>query len=46
MAQAIVERLPRSDAEKEALIDGGYLLAQHMSWEVVAREQLLPAITS
>jgi hypothetical protein len=45
-ARAIIERLPRGDAEKDALIDSGYLLAQQMSWEVVAREQLLPALTS
>ena len=46
VARGIVERLPRNDAEKQVLIDNGYLLSQQMSWDVVAREQLLPAITS
>ena len=44
-AGAILRRLPRTDAQKSALIENGYLLAQQMSWDVVAREQLLPAIT-
>jgi hypothetical protein len=44
-ARTILERLPRNDAEKQVLIDDGYLLARQMSWDVVAREQLLPAIT-
>ena len=46
MAQAIIQRLPRNELEKNALIEAGYLLAQRMSWDVVAREQLLPAINS
>ncbi len=44
-ARAIMERLPRNDAEKQVLIDNGYLLSRQMSWDVVARAQLLPAIT-
>ncbi|HEY3340486.1 MAG TPA: hypothetical protein VGK81_00655, partial [Anaerolineae bacterium] len=44
-ARAIVARLPRNDAEKQVLLDNGYLLSSQMSWDVVAREQLLPAIT-
>ena len=46
VAQAIIQRLPRNELEKNALIEAGYLLAQRMSWDVVAREQLLPAINS
>ena len=45
VADALVQRLPRNDAQKNALIDTGYMLAQQISWEVVARELLLPAIT-
>jgi hypothetical protein len=44
-ARAIIARLPRNDTEKQMLLDNGYLLAQQMSWDVVARTQLLPAIT-
>ena len=45
VADAIAQRLPRTDAQKTALIDAGYMLAQQISWDVVARELLLPAIT-
>ena len=44
-ADAIAQRLPRTAAQKTALIEAGYMLAQQISWDVVAREQLLPAIT-
>jgi len=46
VARQIATRLPRNDAQKQALIDTGYALAQRMSWDVVAREQLLPALRS
>lgn len=45
VAAALTERLPRNDDQKTALIEAGYMLAQQISWDVVAREQLLPAIT-
>jgi len=45
VADAIAQRLPRTDAQKTALIDAGYMLAQQISWDLVARELLLPAIT-
>jgi hypothetical protein len=44
VATAIMERLPRNDAQKQALIDAGYALARQMSWDVVAKTQLLPAL--
>jgi hypothetical protein len=45
VADAVAQRLPRTNAQKTALIDAGYMLAQQISWDVVAREMLLPAIT-
>jgi hypothetical protein len=45
VAAALTERLPRNDDQKTALIETGYMLAQQISWDVVVREQLLPAIT-
>jgi hypothetical protein len=45
IALAIMERLPRDDMQKQMLIDAGYLLSQQMSWDVVAREQLLPSLS-
>jgi hypothetical protein len=45
VAEAIIERLPRNELQKQELIDNGYHLAQQMSWDVIAREQLIPAIT-
>src|SRR5205085_4402869 len=38
VAKALVERLPRTPAEFEPFIERGYALAQHMSWDVVARD--------
>ena len=46
VAQQILSCLPRTLAQKQALIDSGYALAQRMSWDVVAKEQLLPALNS
>ncbi len=45
VAEALVQRLPRTAEQKSALIDTGYMLAQQISWDVVARELLIPAIT-
>jgi hypothetical protein len=44
VARALVERLPRSPGEFEQFIERGYALAQKMSWDVVAREYVLPGI--
>lgn len=44
VAQAIAQRLPRDDLAAQKLIDDGYALAQKMSWEVVARDYLLPGL--
>jgi hypothetical protein len=45
VAQLIVQSLPRDAAAKERLVNLGYALASRMSWDVVAQEQLLPALT-
>jgi hypothetical protein len=44
VAQALVERLPRSPKEFEQFIDRGHALASKMSWDVVARDYVLPGI--
>ena len=44
VARTIFERLPRSAAEAEALLHLGQALAQRMSWDVVAKEYLLPGL--
>jgi hypothetical protein len=40
----ILKRLPQKAEDREALISSGYHLARQMSWEVVAREYLLPVL--
>jgi len=45
VANELVERLPRTPAEFEQFIERGYALAQKMSWDVVARDYVLPGIT-
>ncbi len=44
VAAELIERLPRSPAEFEEYIERGHKLAQKMSWDVVAREYVLPGI--
>jgi hypothetical protein len=44
VAAELMERLPRTPAEFEQFIDRGYALAQQMSWDVVARDYVLPGI--
>jgi polysaccharide deacetylase 2 family uncharacterized protein YibQ len=44
VADEILKRLPMDPRSHEALIKGGYELAQQMSWEVVCRDYLLPAL--
>jgi hypothetical protein len=43
-ARAIAERLPTSRAEMEALLARGQEVAHRMSWDVVARDYLLPGL--
>jgi hypothetical protein len=44
VAKELIERLPRTPAEFEQFIERGYALAQKMSWDVVARDYVLPGI--
>jgi hypothetical protein len=44
VANEIVNRLPRSDDARKALLDSGYALAIASSWEVVAKKMFLPAV--
>jgi hypothetical protein len=44
VALELIERLPRSPAEFERFIDRGHELASRMSWDVVARDYVLPGI--
>lgn len=45
LARELMDRLPRSEAESEALAQSGYEIARRMSWEVVARDYLLPSLS-
>ena len=44
VAADLMARLPHSPAEFEQYIERGYALAQKMSWDVVARDYVLPGI--
>jgi hypothetical protein len=44
VARELLERLPHSPKEFEAFIQRGYALASKMSWDVVAREYVIPGI--
>jgi hypothetical protein len=44
VAQDLYARLPSTEAQFSKLIDDGYELARNMSWEVVARDYVLPGI--
>ncbi len=44
VAQQIADRLPRSNEERQHLLDEGERVAKAMSWEVVVRDYLLPAL--
>ncbi len=41
VAQEVLDRLPKSDAELDSLICEGHRLAHNMSWDVVVRKYLL-----
>lgn len=44
VAMEIVDRLPRTPQEFDQFLQRGYELAQHMSWDAVARDYVLPGI--
>jgi hypothetical protein len=44
VAGELIDRLPRSPHEFEQFIDRGHKLAEQMSWDVVAREYVVPGI--
>jgi len=44
VAAEVLQRLPRTEADRRRLIADGYGLARQMSWEVVVREHLLPVL--
>jgi hypothetical protein len=44
VAQQIADRLPWNDGDRQRLLEEGQRVAAGMSWEVVAREYLLPAL--
>lgn len=44
VAEAIAARLPLTDAETEALLAAGQTVGARMSWEVVVRDYLVPAL--
>ncbi len=44
VAEELIQRLPKTPAEFEQFIRRGYDLAQHMSWDAVARDYILPGI--
>ncbi len=44
VARELIDRLPRTPAEFEPFIERGFELASKMSWDVVARDFVLPGI--
>ncbi|MEI8194777.1 MAG: hypothetical protein WCI73_02595, partial [Phycisphaerae bacterium] len=44
VAEELFKRLPTTEAQFSKMIDSGYELAKNMSWEVVARDYVLPGI--
>jgi hypothetical protein len=44
VAADLIQRLPRTPQEFEQFIDRGHKLAERMSWDVVARDYVLPGI--
>ncbi|QOJ13879.1 MAG: hypothetical protein HRU75_04145 [Planctomycetia bacterium] len=44
VAEEILQRLPNSDDDQQALLDGGFELASRMSWDTVADRFILPAM--
>jgi hypothetical protein len=44
VAQQLFARLPRSDADHQALLETGCTAAARMSWDVVVQDYLLPCL--
>ncbi len=44
VARDLLDRLPRSPQDFEQFIERGYQLAEQMSWDVVARDYVIPGI--
>ncbi len=44
VAEELLRKLPQNDADRERLMKAGYDLAQHMSWNAVAENFVLPAM--
>ena len=44
VASELIDRLPRTPEEFQQFIDRGHELAEQMSWDVVARDYVLPGI--
>lgn len=44
VAEELYKRLPTNEAQFARMIESGYELAKNMSWEVVARDYVLPGI--
>ncbi len=45
VAEQMRDRLPHTQEQMQLLLERGQRVAEHMSWEVVARDYLLPALT-
>ncbi len=45
VAEEIMKRLPRTPEEFAQFVDRGHALAEKMSWDVVARDDVIPGIT-
>jgi hypothetical protein len=46
IAQILFTRLPKNEAQVDSLLAQGQMLAAQMSWEVVVKEQFLPALAN
>lgn len=44
VAGAILDRLPAGDDDRARLLESGYGLAEHMGWDTVAADYILPAL--
>jgi hypothetical protein len=44
VADELISRLPQKPAEFEPFIERGYALASKMSWDVVARDYVIPGV--
>lgn len=46
VAMVLAERLPRTPEAANTLLENGFALAQRMSWDVVVRDYLIPAMAA